>query len=148
LCEFGEVWDVVKLSGIHRGMPATVRQLRKGRRLVAFLQRQTGAAAYVVNTKAARAYLAGLARMAVPYDHAFDQVWHFGLLLRGVLPLPVRTPRGSSTIGYERRRINWPGWSLQRVDRLRTESRRILHYTFVDTQWMRHMFDARPKASE
>ena len=136
-------WDVVKLAGYHSGMPALVERLRNGRRLVVFLQRQTGSAAYLVNRSAAAAYLARLLPMSVPYDHAFDQVWRFGLLLRGVLPLPVHPVRGESAIGYGQGLGDKKPWYRRGsvlVYRARTETRRVLHYLFTDTRWLTRMF--------
>jgi glycosyl transferase family 25 len=137
-------WDVVKLAGIHSGMPALVERLPHGRSLVAYLQRQTGAAAYLVNRKAAMAYLNKLRPMNVPWDHAYDQVWRFGLTLRGVRPLPVRDAVRRSTIGYEHhahgRKKTWYLRGGVLAYRTRTEIRRVLHYLFTDTRWLTRWF--------
>ena len=135
-------WDAVKLAGHHSGMPATVARLGHGRRLVAFLQRQTGSAAYLVSRKAAAAYVAKLLPMRVPFDHAFDQVWRFGLVLRGVVPLPIVPAGGASTIGHSGARgvkDRWYRRGLVLAYRTRTEITRVLYYLFFDTRWLLHL---------
>jgi glycosyl transferase, family 25 len=150
LIECAGQWDVVKLSGKHSGMPMTVETLPHGRRLVALLQRQTGSAAYLVNRKAAQVYVSRLLPMNVPYDHTFDQVWRFGLTLRGIVPLAIGEGAPHSTIGYHSvqgakkiwfRRAGVLGY------RTRTEIRRVLHYLFTDTRWFTRLFVSHPPGS-
>jgi glycosyl transferase, family 25 len=136
-------WDVVKLSGKHAGLPMTVDRLRNGRRLVALLQRQTSAAAYLVNRRAAQVYVAKLLPMRVPYDHTFDQVWRYGLTLRGVVPLAIRERAPHSTIGYHTAQGAKKIWYRRAgvfAYRTRTEIRRVLHYLFTDTRWFTRLF--------
>jgi glycosyl transferase, family 25 len=143
-------WDVVKLSGKHAGMPMTVDTLRNGRRLVALLQRQTGSAAYLVNRKAAQIYVARLLPMHVPYDHTFDQVWRYGLTLRGVTPLAIRERAPHSTIGYRTAQGAKKIWYRRAgvlAYRTRTEIRRVLHYLFTDTRWLTRVFAPAPRRS-
>jgi glycosyl transferase family 25 len=52
------------------------------------LTRCTGSSAYVLNRRAAEAYVGGLLPMSLPYDHVFDQGWRFGLKFRLVTPTP------------------------------------------------------------
>jgi glycosyl transferase family 25 len=127
-------WDVVKLAGIHWAMPVTVQPLPGAMRLVAFLQRNTGSAAYVVNRRAATAYVRHLLPMSVPYDHAFDQVWRYGLRMRGVLPFPIGTA-GSSTINVSAalgRKKPWYRRASVLWYRTRTETMRVANYLFRD----------------
>jgi glycosyl transferase family 25 len=141
-------WDVVKLSGKHAGMPVTVGHLRNGRRLVALLQRQTGSAAYLVNRKAAQVYVARLLPMNVPYDHTFDQVWRYGLTLRGVVPLAIKERAPHSTIGYHTMQGAKKIWYRRAgvlAYRTRTEIRRVLHYLFTDTRWLTRLFAPAPR---
>lgn len=136
-----EHWDVLKLSGIHHGMPATTLQLSGRHRLVAYLQRQTGAAAYLVQPRAAHAYVEGLLPMRVPYDHEFDKAWRYGIRLRGVEPRPVSARGHRSTINIRHAAIRMP-WYLRLGVlwyRTRTETRRILHYLLTDTEWLRFL---------
>jgi glycosyl transferase family 25 len=84
-------WDVVKLSAVHSGTPVPVLELAPGHHLAVMLSRCTGSSAYLMNRRAAAAYLAspgGLLPMSLPYDHVFDQGWRFGLKFRLVTPTP------------------------------------------------------------
>jgi glycosyl transferase, family 25 len=84
-------WDMVKLSGVHSGTPVPFLDLAPGHRLAVMLTRCTGSSAYIVNRRAAQAYLHGaqpLLPMSLPYDHVFDQGWRFGLKVRLVTPTP------------------------------------------------------------
>ena len=142
LAELGtlaELWDVVKLDSRHWGMPVTVRPMMNGRRLVAYTQRSTGAAGYIVNRKAALAYVEKLLPMKVPYDHAFDQVWRFGLRMRGVLPHPAWPSGADSDIGYGGS-FGAKRWVFRRtiapIYRAHIEVSRILHYLIRDPVWL------------
>ncbi len=133
-----EAWDLVKLNGRHWGMPITIESLRCGPNLVAFMQRNTGAAAYVVDRLAAERLYDGLLPMNVPYDHAFDQAWRFGFRLRGVMPYPVSLTGHDSTIstaefGTSRgRKKVWYKRGGVLLYRAKTETRRVAHYLFSD----------------
>ena len=84
-------WDMVKLSAVHSGTPVPVLQVAPGQALSVMLSRCTGSSAYLVNRRAAQAYLrspGGLLPMSLPYDHVFDQGWRFGLKVRLVMPTP------------------------------------------------------------
>lgn len=140
-----DLWDVVKLGGIHRGMPATVKRLAKDRRLVAFLQRQTGSIGYLVNRRAAQSYLSRLLPMRVPYDHEFDKAWRYDIRLRGIMPLPISAARIPSTIGNGGDDV--PATRLRRLFyKSGVELARIGHYLFRDRDWQRRR--ATPVAAE
>jgi len=124
-------WDMVKLSAVHSGTPVPVLELAPGHRLAVMLSRCTGSSAYVMNRRAAAAYLAGLLPMRLPYDHVFDQGWRFGLKVRLVTPTPcvhdeqvastiVAPPGGSRKFHWTRR---WPTYAY----RLGNESRRVAY---------------------
>ncbi len=88
-------WDMVKLSAVHSGTPQRVLKLTPGlvpeHHLAVMLSRCTGSSAYLINRRAAQAYLrapGGLLPMQLPYDHVFDQGWRFGLKVRLVTPTP------------------------------------------------------------
>lgn len=81
-------WDVAKLSAVHSGTPVPYLPVAAGHSLAVMLSRCTGSSAYVLNRKAAEAYIAGLLPMSLPYDHVFDQGWRFGLKFRLVTPTP------------------------------------------------------------
>lgn len=84
-------WDAVKLSAVHRGTPVRVLEVAPGHHLAVMLSRVTGSSAYLMNRKAAAAWLkepGGLLPMTLPYDHVFDQGWRFGIKFRLVTPTP------------------------------------------------------------
>ncbi len=81
-------WDVAKLSAVHSGTPVPYTRVAPGHQLAVMLSRCTGSSAYVLNRRAAQAYLQGLLPMSLPYDHVFDQGWRFGLKFRLVTPTP------------------------------------------------------------
>jgi glycosyl transferase family 25 len=81
-------WDMVKLSAVHSGTPKPYLQLVIGHQLAVMLSRCTGSSAYLINRRAAQAYVDGLLPMQLPYDHVFDQGWRFGLKVRLVTPTP------------------------------------------------------------
>jgi glycosyl transferase, family 25 len=81
-------WDMVKLSAVHSGTPRPVLEVAPGQHLAVMLSRCTGSSAYLMNRRAAKAYLDGLLPMSLPYDHVFDQGWTFGLKVRLLTPTP------------------------------------------------------------
>jgi glycosyl transferase, family 25 len=96
-------WDVVKLSAVHSGTPVAVAPLADGHALAVMLSKCTGSSAYLMNRRAAQAWLApqgGLLPMQLPYDHAFDRAWCWGLKQRLVVPTPCgHDDQVASTIG-------------------------------------------------
>lgn len=127
-------WDMVKLSAVHSGTPVAVADVAPGHALAVMLSRCTGASAYLVNRRAAQAYLdprRGLLPMQLPYDHVFDKGWHFGLQVRLVTPTPCGhddvTP---STMGYQeapRRKFHWTRRWRTYTYRLGNETRRLAY---------------------
>jgi glycosyl transferase, family 25 len=107
LMSMRERWDVVKLSAVHSGTPVAVAELGGGplgeHRLAVMLSKCTGSSAYLMNRRAAQAWLrepGGLLPMQLPYDHAFDRAWRFGLKQRLVVPTPCgHDDQVASTIG-------------------------------------------------
>ncbi len=84
-------WDAVKLSAVHSGTPLPYLQVAPGHQLAVMLSKCTGSSAYLMNRRAAQAWLrepGGLLPMQLPYDHVFDQGWRFGLKFRLVTPTP------------------------------------------------------------
>jgi glycosyl transferase family 25 len=108
-------WDMVKLTGNGTTRRLNLRRLDGVFRLSVLWTRLPGAAGYLVNRRAAEAYVERLLPMAVLYDHAFDRGWALGLRVRAITPFPaigVRTPSsGVSTIGGPGRpRLKVKGW--------------------------------------
>jgi glycosyl transferase family 25 len=104
-------WDTVKISGVHSGNPVRVRQLTDRHWLTVMLTRCTGASAYVINRRAAQAYADGMLPMTLPYDHVYDQGWHFGLKVRLVQPLAALHDSVVQTtitpVGAVSRKFHW-----------------------------------------
>lgn len=101
-------WDVVKLAGRHSGTPIRLRALVDGYHLSALLTRHTGSACYLVNRRAAARYVERLLPVRVPYDHAFDRAWAFGIRFRAVTPMPVDSQAaGATTIGALTKKKKW-----------------------------------------
>jgi glycosyl transferase, family 25 len=94
-------WDMVKLSAVHSGTPVRVRPLTAGHHLAVTLTHCTAASAYLVNRRAAQAYVDQLLPMQLPFDQVFDQGWSLGLRVRLVTPTPCRHDDAvPSTMGY------------------------------------------------
>ncbi len=129
-----ERWDVVKLSAVHRGTPMPYLEVAPGHQLAVMLSRCTGSSAYLMNRRAAQAYLrepGGLLPMQLPYDHVFDQGWRFGLQFRLVTPTPCGHDETiASTIGTSAgtaRKFPWTQRGSTYVYRLGNELRRLLY---------------------
>ncbi|MCY7315113.1 MAG: glycosyltransferase family 25 protein [Rubrivivax sp.] len=120
-------WDVAKLSAVHSGTPVAYARVAPGHQLAVMLSRCTGSSAYVLNRKAATAYVQGLLPMSLPYDHVFDQGWRFGLKFRLVTPTPCAHDEAiASTIVTPpglRRKFHWtrrlPAFAYRMVNELR-----------------------------
>lgn len=128
-------WDMVKMSAVHSGTPQPVLEVAPGQQLAVMLSRCTGSSAYVMNRRAAEAYLrpqGGLLPMQLPYDHVFDQGWRFGLKVRLLTPTPcVHDEETVSTIGtpagMPSRKFHWTKRLSTHAYRLGNEWRRLLY---------------------
>jgi glycosyl transferase family 25 len=107
-------WDVAKLSGYHSGSPVSLCALDGEHDLCVAITKHTGANAYLVNRHAAQTYVERLLPMKLPYDHAFDRPWLYGLKFRmvnpalcrpdasGVLPSTISDSRQNKLPAYRR----------------------------------------------
>jgi glycosyl transferase family 25 len=134
LLRHADRWDMVKLSAVHSGTPQPVLEVIPGHSLAVMLSRCTGASAYLLNRRAARAYLDGprpLLPMQLPYDHVFDQGWRFGLKVRLVTPTPCgHDDRIASTMGYSSapgRKFPWTRRLPAFAYRLGVEVQRLIY---------------------
>nr|WP_255419307.1 glycosyltransferase family 25 protein [Limnohabitans sp. T6-5] len=91
--------DLTLLYGNRRMVALPVARLSGRRNIVGYWGKQTGAVAYLINRKAAKAFLHHMLPMRLPLDHAFSQVWAMGIRIRGVHPFPVTTGAFDSVIG-------------------------------------------------
>jgi len=125
--EHAELWDLLRLSGLHDGTPWAVRDLSDGHQLAVNMSRQTGAGAYVVSRHGAEVMTKKLLLMALPYDHAFDREWNFGYKAMSLVPYPVsQNERYASSI------VHTPKYGPLRYltvfpYRAANESRRVFH---------------------
>lgn len=127
-------WDAAKLSAVHRGTPVRVLEVAPGHFLAVMLSRVTGSSAYIMNRKAAQAWLrepGGLLPMSLPYDHVFDQGWRFGLKFRLVTPTPCgHDDQIATTIVSppgQPRKFHWSKRFSTYAYRLGNESRRLAY---------------------
>lgn len=125
-----ERWDMVKLSAIHSGTPWGVLDVGQGHQLGVMFSRCTGSSAYAINRAAAQRYAEQLLPMQLPYDHAYDRGWVYGLKVRRVFPeVCVHDDQVESTIGNPgpSRKFAWNRRWPTYAHRLGTELRRFAH---------------------
>ena len=107
-------WNVLRVTGLGTGNPLTIRDLPGNFRLCISLGRVKGAGAYVVDRTAAAAFVDRLLPMWLPFDHAIDREWVFGLRAAYVLPFPCsqteagfRSSIQTGETGKARSRSRW-----------------------------------------
>ena len=130
---------MVKLSAIHSGTPVGVLDVGQGHQLGVMFSRCTGSSAYVINRTAAQRYVQQLLPMQLPYDHAYDRGWVYGLKVRRVFPeVCVHDDQVVSTIGNPgpSRKFPWYRRLPTYIHRLRTEWAR-LRYGVAQLLWHR-----------
>ncbi len=129
-------WNVLRLSGLSPGHPAPVADLGHGCRLCVNFGRLKGAGAYVLDRAAATRLATGLLPMWLPWDHAIDREWPFGLRACSVFPFPASQTdqlfRSSIQGGQARKLSPLRRWATTYPYQIRTELsrwiRRGLHY--------------------
>lgn len=82
-------WNILRLTGLSSGHPIRIIRIDRDHTLCVNLGRLKGSGAYLIDRTAARAFLARLLPMRVPFDHAIDREWCLGLRAGYVLPFPV-----------------------------------------------------------
>jgi len=87
--KFAGAWSILRLSGLSRGKPMRVEKLSGAHSLCVNLGRLKGAGAYMINRAAARSLVDHLLPISLPYDHAMDREWLWGLKAAYVLPFPI-----------------------------------------------------------
>jgi glycosyl transferase family 25 len=81
-------WDVVSFDTDNRqGMPLTLRRLKTGDRLVAYLGMTFHMGAYLISRKAAAALLSHAFPIKMASDNFYSRGWEFGLKFAGVEPI-------------------------------------------------------------
>jgi glycosyl transferase family 25 len=84
-----EHWDILRLSGFRDAKPQSIVALTDGYALSINLRFLAGTGAYVINRHAATVLREKLLPMFLPYDHALDREWEWGLRSLSVNPLPI-----------------------------------------------------------
>ncbi|MDR3126667.1 MAG: glycosyltransferase family 25 protein [Rickettsiales bacterium] len=99
-------WDMVKLNGSHHGGNIKKAAIDASHDLVinAFYQSKSGA--YLVNRRAAKAYLDKMLPMFTPLDHEFIKFWKYGIRGYSVRPFPAAEEGGASTIEHPKNHGN------------------------------------------
>lgn len=87
--KFNNQFDLLRLSGLHNGHPVNINSLNEKFSIACNLTRQTGAGAYLINRHAAKQLLEKLNPMWLPFDHAFDREWSFGVKAMCINPMPI-----------------------------------------------------------
>jgi glycosyl transferase family 25 len=81
-------WNLLRLSALGEGHPAPVLRLDDQYSLAVNLGRLKGTGAYLIDRRGAAALVAGMLPMWLPFDHALDREWAFGLSALRVFPWP------------------------------------------------------------
>ena len=82
-------WNIARLTGLSPGIPWKVTELANNYSLNVQMGRLKGCGAYILDRKAAGAFLSGLIPMWLPWDHAADREWPLGLNAVSVSPFPI-----------------------------------------------------------
>lgn len=98
-------WDIVKLSSFHSGTPVCIAKLNPPYALAIPLSRHMNANCILFNRRAAEVLVDKLLPMRLPYDHALERAWLFGLQLRVVTPSPCPSETGLLTTIGDRRHL-------------------------------------------
>ncbi|MEI8107183.1 MAG: glycosyltransferase family 25 protein [Verrucomicrobiota bacterium] len=109
--EWRESWNILRLTGLSAGSARAVQALGGGYSICVNFGRLKGAGAYVLDRRAAEAFVVGLHPMWLPYDHAFDREWVFGLRAASVQPFPIsQTASGFKSSIQKSSRRPFPSW--------------------------------------
>lgn len=123
-------WNILRLSGLGTGNPAPAILLDEKYALSVNFARLKGTGAYVLDRAAASALLAGMLPMWLPFDHALDREWCFGLKALSVTPWPCsQTDRlfRSTIQGQQARKLSGlRRWSTTYPYQITNELRRWL----------------------
>ncbi len=130
-----DAWDILTLYGNRLGAPMATRRLDGGRSIVGFWLTQTGTVGYLINRDGARACLATLMPMSLPIDHALTRSWETGVRFRGLVPFPLSTKKGPSTITLVRRFPHWRR-APALIFRGLTFAERVVHHLIRDPIWL------------
>lgn len=83
------LWNILRLTGLRKGRFFRVKQLMEPYFLTLHFGRLKGAGAYLIDRKAASILVQELLPMWLPWDHAIDREWNFGLKALAIEPFPI-----------------------------------------------------------
>lgn len=83
------LWNILRLTGLRIGRACHVKPLNESYFLTLHFGRLKGAGAYLIDRKAASIFVRELLPMWLPWDHAIDREWNFGLKALSVEPYPI-----------------------------------------------------------
>jgi glycosyl transferase family 25 len=130
--------DMTMLYGNRPGLAVKTASLGDGKHdVVGYFGKQTGTVAYLINRKAAQAYVDHLLPMRLPIDHAFGQPWTFGIRMRGVRPFPIQTGQFESDIGQTGHKFKWHRRLATYRSRCATVFRRVAYHILRDPIWVK-----------
>ncbi len=101
LLKKSETWDFIKFNGAHSGGNIKYESILPNVDLVFNLFHQSKSGAYLLNKRAARAYVSKMLPMFVPVDHEYIKFWKYDLRGFSVSPFPSWEEGASSTIDYD-----------------------------------------------
>jgi glycosyl transferase family 25 len=81
-------WNILRLTGLSSRGSVKVSGLVGSYSLCFNFGRIKGSGGYLLDRQAAERLLAGLLPMRLPFDHAFDREWFFGLRAATIHPFP------------------------------------------------------------
>jgi glycosyl transferase family 25 len=82
-------WNILRLSGLRAGQPVSTGKKCGRYDLCVNFGRVKGAGAYLIDRRAATVLTEKLLPMWLPYDHAIDREWWFGLRGMSLIPFPI-----------------------------------------------------------
>lgn len=107
-------WNILRLAGLGDGVPATMVTLSTGHSLCIGFGRLKGTGAYLVDRAGAQAIAKGMLPMWLPFDHAIDREWRYGLKAAYVHPWPISQTelghRSSIQCGGRRKLLKYHRW--------------------------------------
>lgn len=83
-------WDTLTFQSNHHGFPVTVKKLDRNAKIVQYFMHVAESGAYLVNRKAAQAYIRNFFPIRVQYDYYFNRTWELGIRFCGIEPRPVK----------------------------------------------------------
>ena len=86
--QYSACWNILRLTGLKAAHGPKIGSLDSQYSLRTNLSRIKGSGAYVLDRKAAQTLLARLLPMRLPFDHALDREWFFGLRAAFIDPFP------------------------------------------------------------